>query len=321
MRVVLSSLVAACVTLAVVPAGAQEFPTKPITIVVPFGAGSGTDTISRLIGQQLGVALGQSVVIENKAGASGSIAASYVARQPADGHTLLMATNSTHSANPSLIKNLPYDPVKDFAPVARAGSYIFVLAVNKDVPAKSLQELIAYAKANPGKLNFSSSGMGTSSHLGGEFFKSLAGIQIQHIAYKGTGPSLQDLQSGNVQMAIDSLATLMPFIKSGKLVALGISNTQRNPLLPDAPPIADELPGYLASTINYVTVRSGTPQPIIDRLNRHISAVLRLPAVRDRMLGMAVSPVIETPDVLAARITRESEKWRKVIQASGAKVE
>ena len=310
-------ILALCVQLV----SAQTYPSQPIRLVVPFAPGGGSDIIARVLSEPLSRQLGTTVVVDNKPGAGATIGADFVAKSRPDGYTLLYTTIGPQITNPYLMKSLPYDPVKDLMPVAMLAELDNVLVVHPSVPARSVRELVAYAKANPGKLNFSSSGMGTSSHLGGEFFKSLAGIQIQHIAYKGTGPSLQDLQSGNVQMAIDSLATLMPFIKSGKLVALGISNTQRNPLLPDAPPIADELPGYLASTVNYVTARAGTPQPIIDRLNRDISAVLRLPAVRDRMLGMAVSPVIETPDVLAARITRESEKWRKVIQASGAKVE
>jgi tripartite-type tricarboxylate transporter receptor subunit TctC len=302
-----------------IAAQAAEFPTKPITLVVPFAPGGPTDAMARTLAAA--VKIGQPVIVENRAGAGGNLGAEAVARAAADGHTVLFGTSGPLAINVSLYKKIGYDPVKSFAPVIQIGHLPNVLVVNPSIPAKTVKELVAYAKANPGKLNFSSSGMGTSSHLGGEFFKSLAGISIQHIAYKGTGPSLQDLQSGQVQMAVDSLATLLPFIKSGRLVALGISNTQRNPLLPDAPPIAEELPGYLASTINYFTVRSGTPKAIVDRLNRDISAVLRQPEVRDRMLGMAVTPVIETPEVLAARITREQEKWRRVIQQSGAKVE
>jgi tripartite-type tricarboxylate transporter receptor subunit TctC len=303
------------------PAYSQNYPAQPIRLVVPFAPGGGSDIIARAINEPLSRQLGQPVVIDNRPGAGATIGADIVAKSNPDGYTVLYTTIGPQITNPYLMKSLPYDPVKDLMPVAMLAELDNVLVVHPGVPARNVAELIAYAKAHPGKLNFSSSGMGTSAHLGGELFKSLAGIDIQHIAYKGTGPSLQDLQAGNVQMAVDSLATLQPFIKSGRLVALGISNTQRNPLLPDAPPIADSLPGYQASTINYFTVRSGTPKAIVERLNRDVSAVLRQPAVRERMLAMAVTPVIETPEVLAARITREQEKWRRVIQQSGAKVD
>jgi tripartite-type tricarboxylate transporter receptor subunit TctC len=303
------------------PAYSQTYPAQPVRLVVPFAPGGGSDIIARAINEPLSRQLGQPVVIDNRPGAGATIGADIVAKSNPDGYTVLYTTIGPQITNPYLMKSLPYDPVKDLMPVAMLAELDNVLVVHPSVPARNVAELIAYAKANPGKLNFSSSGMGTSAHLGGELFKSLAGIDIQHIAYKGTGPSLQDLQAGNVQMAVDSLATLQPFIKSGRLVALGISNTQRNPLLPDAPPIADSLPGYQASTINYFTVRSGTPKAIVDRLNRDVAAVLRQPEVRNRMLGMAVTPVIETPEVLAARITREQDKWRRVIQQSGAKVD
>ena len=303
------------------PVHAQTYPSQPIRLVVPFAPGGGSDIIARAINEPLSRQLGQPVVIDNRPGAGATIGADIVAKSNPDGYTVLYTTIGPQITNPYLMKSLPYDPVKDLMPVAMLAELDNVLVVHPSVPARNVAELIAYAKANPGKLNFSSSGMGTSAHLGGELFKSLAGIDIQHIAYKGTGPSLQDLQAGNVQMAVDSLATLQPFIKSGRLVALGIFNTQRNPLLPDAPPIADSLPGYQASTINYFTVRSGTSKAIVERLNRDIAVVLGQPEVRNRMLGMAVTPVIETPEVLAARITREQEKWRRVIQQSGAKVD
>jgi tripartite-type tricarboxylate transporter receptor subunit TctC len=316
MRVVLSSLVAACVTLAVVPAGAQEFPTKPITIVVPFGAGSGTDTISRLIGQQLGVALGQSVVIENKAGASGSIAASYVARQPADGHTLLMATNSTHSANPSLIKNLPYDPVKDFAPVARAGSYIFVLAVNKDVPAKSLQELIAYAKANPGKLSYASGN--TTGIVAGETFKRWAGIDLLHVPYKSTPQAVTDVLSGRVSMIVIDLTTGLTHIQAGGLRALAVTTKQRSALLPDLPTLHESgVSNYDITSWAGLFAPAATPKPVVARLNAEMQKVIAHPEVKAKLAAAGFEAFSGTPESLGQFVQEQIALWSKLIKDSG----
>lgn len=316
MRVVLSSLVAACVTLAVVPAGAQEFPTKPITIVVPFGAGSGTDTISRLIGQQLGVALGQSVVIENKAGASGSIAASYVARQPADGHTLLMATNSTHSANPSLIKNLPYDPVKDFAPVARAGSYIFVLAVNKDVPAKSLQELIAYTKANPGKLSYASGN--TTGIVAGETFKRWAGIDLLHVPYKSTPQAVTDVLSGRVSMIVIDLTTGLTHIQAGGLRALAVTTKQRSALLPDLPTLHESgVSNYDITSWAGLFAPAATPKPVVARLNAEMQKVIAHPEVKAKLAAAGFEAFSGPPESLGQFVQEQIALWSKLIKDSG----
>lgn len=316
MRVVLSSLVAACVTLAVVPVGAQEFPTKPITIVVPFGAGSGTDTISRLIGQQLGVALGQSVVIENKAGASGSIAASYVARQPADGHTLLMATNSTHSANPSLIKNLPYDPVKDFAPVARAGSYIFVLAVNKDVPAKSLQELIAYAKANPGKLSYASGN--TTGIVAGETFKRWAGIDLLHVPYKSTPQAVTDVLSGRVSMIVIDLTTGLTHIQAGSLRALAVTTKQRSALLPDLPTLHESgVSNYDITSWAGLFAPAAAPKPVVARLNAEMQKVIAHPEVKAKLAAAGFEAFSGPPESLGQFVQEQIALWSKLIKDSG----
>src|SRR5947209_15580125 len=230
---VIRCLVAACVAFSVTAAGAQPYPGKPITIVVPFAAGSGTDLITRLIGQQLSVALNQAVVIENKPGASGVIAATYVARAAPDGYTLLMATNSTHSANPSLFKTLSYDPVKDFAPVARAGSYVFMLVVNPDIPAKTLPELVAYAKASPGKLTYASGN--TTGIVAGETLKSKAGIDVLHVPYKSTPPALNDVIVGRVSMMFIDLAPGLEHVRAGTLRALAVTTKERSALLADLP--------------------------------------------------------------------------------------
>src|SRR5947209_134369 len=228
-----SRLAVLFLALVTTAANAQSYPTRPVTIVVPFAAGSGTDLISRLIGQQLSLALNQSVVVENKPGASGVIAATYVARAAPDGYTLLMATNSTHSANPSLFKTLPYDPVKDFAPVARAGSYVFMLVVNPEIPTKTLPELVAYAKANPGKLTYASGN--TTGIVAGETLKSKAGIDVLHVPYKSTPPALNDVLGGRVSMMFIDLAPGLEHVRAGTLRALAVTTKERSALLADLP--------------------------------------------------------------------------------------
>jgi tripartite-type tricarboxylate transporter receptor subunit TctC len=259
-------------------------------------------------------------VVDNRPGAGSIIGTDAAAKSAPDGYTLLMMSN-TQTVNESLIPVRPFNLLKDFVPIAPINYSDLVLVAHPSVPAQNLPELIKYAKANPGKINFSSSGIGTSSHLGGELFKSMAGLDISHIAYKGTGPALQDLMSGQVQMTIDSLVTLLPFIKSGKLIALGVSSHERSPILPDVPPISDSLPGFESSTVNYMTVRTGTPRNIIDKLNRDMATVLRSAEVHDRFISMGILPVVETPEQLAGRIKRESEKWKRVIEVSGAKID
>ena len=300
---------------------AQNYPQQSVRLVVPFAPGGGSDIMARTLSEPFSKQLGQTVVIDNKPGAGAVIGADIVAKSKPDGYTVLYTTIGPQITNPYLMKQLPYDAMADLAPVAMIGQLINVLAIHPSVPARNTKDFIQYAKANPGKINFSSSGIGTSSHLGGELFKSMANLDISHIAYKGTGPALQDLMSGQVQMTIDSLVTLLPFIKSGKLIALGVSSHERSPILPEVPPISDSLPGFESSTVNYMTVRTGTPKAIIDRLNRDLATVLRSAEVHDRFVGMGILPVVETPEQLAARIKRESEKWKRVIEVSGAKID
>jgi tripartite-type tricarboxylate transporter receptor subunit TctC len=302
-------------------AQAQSYPQQSVRLVVPFAPGGGSDIMARTLSEPFAKQLGQPVVIDNKPGAGAVIGADIVAKSKPDGYTVLYTTIGPQITNPFLMKQLPYDAMADLAPVAMIGQLINVLAIHPSVPARNTKDFIQYAKANPGKINFSSSGIGTSSHLGGELFKSMAGLDISHIAYKGTGPALQDLMSGQVQMTIDSLVTLLPFIKSGKLIALGVSSHERSPILPDVPPISDSLPGFESSTVNSMTVRTGTPRSIIDRLNRDMATVLRSAEVHDRFVSMGILPVVETPEQLAGRIKRESEKWKRVIEVSGAKID
>ena len=309
-------LVAACTG-----ALAQQYPSRPIRFIVPFAPGGGADVIARTLSDRLGQSLGQPVLVENKPGAGATVGADLVAKSAPDGYTLLYGTPGPQIINPYLMKKLPYDPVHDFAPISRLVVVPNLLVVHPSVPAKTVQELIDLAKAKPNTINFGSAGIGATSHLSGELFKSAAGIQIVHVPYKGTGAALQDLLAGNIQMAIDSVPAYLPHLKSGALRALAVSTLMRSPVLPDLPTIADTLPGFDASAMNYVAARAGTPRPIVDRLNRELNALLALPEVRDRLLAMGATPLGSTPEELDVAIRTESAKWQKVIERSGAKAE
>jgi tripartite-type tricarboxylate transporter receptor subunit TctC len=300
---------------------AQSYPVRPIRVIVPFPPGGAADGVARIVAAPLSERLGKSVVIDNRPGGGATIGADVVAKSAPDGYTLLYGTPGPQIINPYLMKKLPYDHVRDFAPITRLGVVPSILVVPSRVPAKSVKELIALAKAQPGKINFASSGIGASSHLAGELFKTQAGIDIVHVPYKGSGPALQDLLGGNVQMAIDSLSVYLPHIKAGTVRALAIATLERSPVLPDVPPIADTLPGFDASPMNYVATRAGTPRAIIERLNSEINGVLKMPEVRDHLVALGIQPAGSTPGELGAEIVREQAKWKKVIEISGAKAE
>jgi tripartite-type tricarboxylate transporter receptor subunit TctC len=293
---------------------AQGYPTQQIRLIVPFAAGGGSDILARIIAEPLSKRLGQSIVVENKPGGGATVAADLVAKSPPDGYTWLFTTAGPQITNPYLMAQLPYNPFKDFAPVAMLAKSVNVLVVHPGVPAKNVRELIDYAKANPGKLNFSSSGIGASSHLAGELFKQMAEVDIVHVPYRGTGPSTTDLLAGNVHMAIDSASTLLPHIKSGGLRALGFATLERQPAMPELPTIADTLPGFDGSSINYISVPAGTPPAIVERLNREIEVVLSDRDIARRMTELAIAPIIETPAELARRIADEQQKWKRVIE-------
>ena len=292
----------------------QAWPSSPIRLVVPFAPGGGADLMARILADPLSKRLGQPIVIENKPGGGATLGADLVAKAAPDGYTLLWTTPGPQITNPYLMPKLPYDPFKDFTAIATVVTAVNVLVVTPSLPVKSVPELIAYAKANPGKLNFSSSGVGASSHLSGELFKMMAGIDIVHVAYRGSGPALQDLLAGNVQMSIDTVAVLLPHIQAGTLRALGVATIERNPSLPDLPPIADTLPGFDGSSINYINGPAGMPQPVVERLNREINAVLSDPDVRKRMEVAGFTPIVESQTALVTRITQEQDKWKKVIE-------
>lgn len=302
-------------------AAAQEFPNRPIRLVVPFAPGGGADIVARAVAAPLAKRLGQPVVVDNKPGGGATLGADTVAKAPADGYTLLYTTPGPQMANPYLMAKLPYDPARDLVPVSEVAIVPNVLVVNKDLPVRTLKEFIAYAKTRPGKINFASAGQGASSHLAGELFKQSAGVFIVHIPYRGTGPALTDLLSGQVQMAIDSIAVYKPHIDSGALRALGVATSGRSPLLPGVPPIGDELKGFEAAPVNYISVPAKTPQAVIDRLNREINAVLRSPELKEQLAASGVIPQGSTQAEMAALIRSEAAKWKKVIEVSGAKLD
>jgi tripartite-type tricarboxylate transporter receptor subunit TctC len=316
MRSLFRCLVAACLAIAANAANAQPYPSKPITIVVPFAAGSGTDSITRIIGQYLQNALGQSVVVENKVGASGVLAATYVARAAPDGYTLLMATNSTHSANPHLFKSLGYDPVKDFAPVARAGSYVFMLVVNPDVPAKTLPELVAYAKANPGKLTYASGN--TTGIVAGETLKSKAGIDILHIPYKSTPPAINDVLGGRVSMMFIDLAPGLQHVRAGTMRPLAVTTRERSALLPELPSLAEAgIPGYDVTSYAALFAPAGTPKEIIDRLNAEVQKIIANPEAKSRIAITGFDAFSGPPESLAAFVQTELVNWGRLIKDAG----
>ena len=307
--------------LAAGAAHAQNYPARPIRLIVTFAPGGGADLIARTVSDPLARLLGQPVVVDNRPGAGGSIGADLVAKSQPDGYTLLFATPGVQITNPYLMKKLPYDAARDFAAVAMVSVAPNVLVVNPRLPVKSVEELIDLARAQPGKLNFSSAGVGATSHLAFELFNTVAGIQTTHVPYKGTGAALQDLLSGNVQMAIDTVGPMLPHIKSGALRALGVTTPERIPLLPHVPAIAETLPGFEASSMNYICARAGTPHAIIARLNKDINTVVGRPETRDRLLALGAIPASETPEQLDARIRSLAAKWKKVIEMSGASVD
>jgi tripartite-type tricarboxylate transporter receptor subunit TctC len=269
--------------------------------------------MARILSEPLSKRLGQPIVIENKPGGGATLGADAVAKAAPDGYTLLWTTPGPQITNPYLMPKLPYDPDKDFTPIATAVTAVNVLVVTPSLPVKSVAELIAYAKANPGKLNYSSAGVGASSHLSGALLGQMAGIDIVHVPYRGSGPSLQDLLAGNVEMAIDTVAVLLPHIQSGGVRALGVATIDRNPTLPDLPAIADTLPGFDGSSINYINGPAGLPREIVARLNAEINAVLSDPDVQKRMQIAGFTPIIESQGALVKRIADEQAKWKKVI--------
>ncbi len=317
-RAVLACLFAVSATAAF----AQAYPSKPVRIVVPFPAGGTTDILAREAGQRLTQALGQPFVVDNRPGAGGNIGAELVAKSPPDGYTLLMGTVGTHAINASLYSRMPYDHVRDFAPVILVAGVPNVLVVNPSVPVHSVQELIAYAKANPGKLNFASSGSGTSIHLAGELFKVMTGVQMSHVPYKGSAPALADLAGGQVQLMFDNLPSSLQLIKAGKLRALAVTSAQRSSALPDLPTVAEAgLPGFEATSWFGLLAPAGTPPDVIAKINAEVAHWLASPEAKDKLASLGAIAAGGSPEDFARHIAAETAKWQKVVKASGARVE
>ncbi len=300
------------------------YPERPVTMVVPFAAGGTTDILARIVAEELGKRLGQQIVIDNRPGAGGNTGTAVVAKAEADGYTLVMGTIGTHAINSSIYKRMPYDPVRDFAPVTIVATVPNVLVVHPSAPFRTVAELIAYAKANPGKLNFASSGAGSSIHLSGEMFKAMTETEIEHITYKGSGPAVIDMISGQVPLMImfDNLPSSLPQIKAGKLMALGVTSAARTPILPEVPTIAEAaLPGYEATPWFGVLAPAGTPKEIIDRLNGEIVAILGMPTVKERLLEQGAEPVGDTPEHFAGVIKADLTKWAALIEKAGISID
>jgi tripartite-type tricarboxylate transporter receptor subunit TctC len=301
---------------------AQAWPSKPIKYIVPFAPGGTTDILARTIGEKLSVALGQPVVIENKPGAGGGVGADVTAKAAPDGYTIMGGTISTHAINASLYANLPYDPVKDFAAVTLIARVPNLLVINPEIPAKNVAELIALMKANPGKFTFASSGNGTSQHLSGELFKSMAGVEMQHIPYKGSPPALQDVVGGQVSMTFDNITTAWPLAKAGKLRALAVTTAKRSSVAPEVPTLAESgLPGFEIGSWQGVFAPAGTPPEIVKRLNAEIVKILNLPDVREKLVALGAEPVGDTPEQFSAYVKTEVVKWSDIVRKSGAKVD
>ncbi|QGS33487.1 tripartite tricarboxylate transporter substrate binding protein (plasmid) [Cupriavidus metallidurans] len=324
-RTALRMLAGAAIVVAAVPTGsafaADHWPSKPITLVVPFASGGTTDIIGRAVGQRLGEALGQPVVVDNRPGAGGTIGGALVARANPDGYTFLLATVA-HTMAPGIYKTLPYDFQKDLEPIGMVALTPNVVLVNTSIPARNVQELIAYIKANPGKVNYGSAGIGSTEHLSGELFRSATGTDISHVPYKGGAPMMTDLIAGQIQMAIETSPSANPHVKSGKVKALAVTSAKRSPAYPGVPTVAESgVPGYEVTTWYALMAPRGTPEPIRQRMSAELAKVLKQSDVQKRFDDQGVTAGDMTPPQLAAFIKTETTKWTKVAKDSGAKAE
>ncbi len=316
-----------CASLALViamtsTAVAQGYPDKPVRLVVPFPPGGGADNLARAVMPRVGEILGQAIIIDNRPGAGGNVGAEAVARAPADGYTLLYGTNGTHGINQALYAKTGFDPLKDFAPVSRVSYIPAMLVVIPSLPANNLKELLAYLKANPNKVSFSSAGNGTTSHMAGEMFKRMAGVDIQHVPYKGGGPAITGLLGREVQMMIDLTANLSAQVKAGKLKAIAVTSTSRVPSFAELPTMEEAgLAGFEITASDGIYAPAGTPRSVIDKLNATMKQALTEPAVVERLTARGAVATYSTPEAQLQHITKELPVWARLVKDSGAKVD
>jgi len=322
MKRVYSLLLSAVLLAGTTWVAAQEYPSKPVRLIVPFAPGGGNDIVARAIAQQLSASLGRQFVVDNRAGAGGVVGAELAAKSPADGYTLFLGGVGSHAVNPNLHAKLPYDPVADFAPITLIASAPSVLVVHPSVPARTIEEFTALAKANPGKLNFASNGNGSSAQLAAVLYASMAGVRMVHVPYKGLAPALADLLSGEVQLMFSSMVAIIPHIKTGRLRALAVTGRRRSPLLPEVPTLEESgLRGYEAGSWYGILAPAGTPPQIVAKLNAEIVQALQQPAIRARLAAEGAEAIGGTPGEFAAHINAELARVGKLLRDGGVRLE
>jgi tripartite-type tricarboxylate transporter receptor subunit TctC len=302
-------------------AGAETYPSRPVKLIVPFPAGGPTDVQARIVAQEMSKTLGQQIVVDNRGGAGGSIAAQAAATSPPDGYTVFFATGGTHGINPCLYKNVPYDAVKDFDPVVFISTSPNVFGANPKFPANTMAELVDYAKKNPGKVNYATAGIGTTTHMSAELLQSVSGVNIVHVPYRGGGPAMNDLLGGQIELMVDGLPSAMPHIKAGSIKALGVTTSARAASAPEIPTVAETVPGYEAVAWFGLVVPKGTPKEAIEKLNAVANRALQSDVVKARYAELGADPVGGSPQDLERQIASELKKWADVVKATGAHVD
>ncbi|CAN7579306.1 tripartite tricarboxylate transporter substrate binding protein [Bosea sp. LjRoot9] len=314
-------IAAACLAAAPAAMAQGDYPSRVVTIVVPFAAGGTTDILGRLLAERLGARMNGRFIVENRAGAGGNTGVAAVARSTPDGYTLTMGTVSTHAINPGVYAKMPYDHIKDFAPISQVASVPNILMVNIDLPAKTVPELIALLKANPGKYSFGSSGAGTSTHMAAELFKVATGTDMAHVPYRSSGQVTQDLLSGQIQVSFDNITIAWPHVEAGKIRALATATPERLAVAKDLPALAEFIPGYAATSWHGFFAPSGVPKEIVARLSTEVQAIMREPGTIEQLKKLGVDPVGSTQEQFAAHIAAETKRWGEVAQKANVKIE